>query len=128
LQGRKVSAGSRQQGKTHVKDIWRGITDGVSLCFVIFTELNFANIMNDFKSQVREGIPAFLPEPKPWDPSVNHAPRRRDLLTTEEKKLALRNALRYFPASLHGVLAPEFAAELRERRRIYMYRYRLITK
>jgi urocanate hydratase len=80
--------------------------------------------MNDFKSQVREGIPSYLPEPKPYDPSVNHAPRRRDILTDEEKKLALRNALRYFPASLHQVLAPEFATELRDRGRIYMYRYR----
>ena len=80
--------------------------------------------MNDFKSQVREGIPSYLPEPKVWDPSVNHAPRRRDILTTGEKKLALRNALRYFPQQMHAVLAPEFAAELRERGRIYMYRYR----
>ena len=81
-------------------------------------------IMNDFKTQIREGIPERLPEPKPYDPSVNHAPRRRDILTTDEKKLALRNALRYFPAQLHGVLAPEFAAELRDCGRIYMYRYR----
>ncbi len=80
--------------------------------------------MNDFKSQVREGIPSYLPEPKPYDPLVNHAPRRRDILTEEEKKLALRNALRYFPSTLHPVLAPEFAAELRDRGRIYMYRYR----
>jgi urocanate hydratase len=80
--------------------------------------------MNDFKSQVREGIPSYLPEPRPYDLSANHAPRRRDILTQEEKKLALRNALRYFPVSLHGVLAPEFAAELRDRGRIYMYRYR----
>ncbi len=80
--------------------------------------------MNDFKSQVREGIPSYLPESRPYDLSANHAPRRRDILTTEEKKLALRNALRYFPESMHGVLAPEFAEELRERGRIYMYRYR----
>ena len=80
--------------------------------------------MNDFKSQVREGIPSYLPEPRPYDLSANHAPRRRDILTPEEKKLALRNSLRYFPVSLHGVLAPEFAAELRDRGRIYMYRYR----
>jgi len=80
--------------------------------------------MNDFKSQVREGIPSYLPESRPYDLSANHAPRRRDILTTEEKKLALRNALRYFPESLHGVLAPEFAEELRDRGRIYMYRYR----
>ena len=80
--------------------------------------------MNDFLTQIREGIPDHLPELKPYDPSVNHAPRRRDILTTAEKKLALRNALRYFPVKLHGVLAPEFAAELREYGRIYMYRYR----
>jgi urocanate hydratase len=80
--------------------------------------------MNDFQIQIREGIPAHLPELKPYDPSVNHAPRRRDILTHEEKKLALRNALRYFPVRLHGVLAPEFAAELRDYGRIYMYRYR----
>src|SRR4030065_1226536 len=80
--------------------------------------------MNDFRSEIREGIPGHLPAPKPYDPSVNHAPRRRDLLTTDEKKLALRNALRYFPVQLHGALAPEFAAELSERGRIYMYRYR----
>jgi urocanate hydratase len=80
--------------------------------------------MNDFKSQISEGIPEYLPELQSYDSSVNHAPRRRDILTREEKKLALRNALRYFPPRLHGVLAPEFAAELRDRGRIYMYRYR----
>jgi len=80
--------------------------------------------MNDFKTQIREGIPEHLPELKTYDPAVNHAPRRRDILTTGEKKLALRNALRYFPAKLHSVLAPEFAAELRDYGRIYMYRYR----
>lgn len=80
--------------------------------------------MDEFSAEIREGIPSRLPEPKPYDPAVNHAPRRRDILTLDEKKLALRNALRYFPAKLHGVLAPEFAAELRERGRIYMYRYR----
>lgn len=80
--------------------------------------------MSNFKREISEGIPARLPEPKPYDQSVNHAPRRRDILTTEEKKLALRNALRYFPQKLHVVLAPEFAAELRDYGRIYMYRYR----
>ncbi len=82
------------------------------------------NTMNEFKSQIREGIPDYLPEPMPRDAGVNHAPRRRDILTPDEKRLALRNALRYFPASLHPVLAPEFAAELRDYGRIYMYRYR----
>ena len=80
--------------------------------------------MDDFRRQIAEGIPSYLPEPKPIDPSVSHAPRRKDILTPEEKKLALRNALRYFPSSLHAVLANEFARELRDYGRIYMYRYR----
>ena len=80
--------------------------------------------MDDFRRQIAEGIPSYLPEPKQYDSSVSHAPRRKDILTGEEKRLALRNALRYFPASLHKVLAYEFAAELRNYGRIYMYRYR----
>lgn len=80
--------------------------------------------MNDFKMQIMAGIPEFLPEAKAFDPSVNHAPKRKDILNSDEKKLALRNALRYFPVTLHATLAPEFAAELREHGRIYMYRYR----
>jgi urocanate hydratase len=80
--------------------------------------------MNDFKMQILAGIPELLPEAKAFDPSVNHAPKRKDILDSDEKKLALRNALRYFPVSLHGQLAHEFAAELREYGRIYMYRYR----
>lgn len=82
------------------------------------------DIMDNFKKQISEGIPPYLPEHPPYDTSVNHAPRRRDILTKEEKKLALRNALRYFPRKLHVVLAHEFAAELRDYGRIYMYRYR----
>ena len=80
--------------------------------------------MDDFRRQIAEGIPSYLPEPKQYDSSVSHAPRRKDILTGEEKRLALRNALRYFPPSLHKVLANEFAAELRNYGRIYMYRYR----
>ena len=80
--------------------------------------------MNDFKMQIMAGIPEILPEAKTFDPSVNHAPKRKDILNSDEKKLALRNALRYFPVTLHAKLAPEFAAELREYGRIYMYRYR----
>ncbi len=80
--------------------------------------------MNDFKMQILAGIPEILPEAKPFDPSVNHAPKRKDILDSEEKKLALRNALRYFPVTLHAQLAHEFASELREYGRIYMYRYR----
>ncbi len=71
-----------------------------------------------------EGIPAQIPAAKTFDPQINHAPKRKDILTKEEKKLALRNALRYFPASQHKVLAPEFAEELKTYGRIYMYRYR----
>lgn len=77
-----------------------------------------------FKSLVAEGIPAALPKPKPFDSSVNHAPRRKDILTDEEKRLAVRNALRYFPSDFHAELAPEFADELLKYGRIYMYRFR----
>lgn len=77
-----------------------------------------------FAAEIRAGIPDVLPEVKPYDNEINHAPRRKDILTDEEKKLALRNALRYFPSKFHAVLAPEFAQELRDYGRIYMYRFR----
>ncbi len=77
-----------------------------------------------FRKSVAEGIPESLPEPKPYDDNVNHAPRRKDILSPGEKKLAVRNALRYFPPEFHRTLAPEFAAELAARGRIYMYRFR----
>lgn len=81
--------------------------------------------MNKFSQDILEGIPQDkLPEPKPYDTSINHAPRRKDILTKEQKVLALKNALRYFPAKFHEALAPEFAEELRLYGRIYMYRYR----
>ena len=81
--------------------------------------------MNDlFQKEIRLGIPDTLPEPKLYDKDINHAPKRKDILTPEQKKLALRNALRYFPQHLHAQLAPEFAEELRRYGRIYMYRYR----
>jgi len=78
----------------------------------------------DFKQQILQGIPSVLPEPHPYDTNVSHAPVRKDLLNAEEKKLAVRNALRYFPAHFHKVLAKEFAEELKEYGRIYMYRFR----
>ncbi len=78
----------------------------------------------DFKAQILEGIPADLPELKPYPTDANRAPKRKDILTTEEKKLAIRNALRYFPKKWHTTLAPEFADELREYGRIYMYRFK----
>ena len=80
--------------------------------------------MNRFKEDILAGIPKVLPEPKPYDPTINHAPKRKDILTAEEKVLAVKNALRYFPAEHHKTLAPEFAQELRDYGRIYMYRFR----
>lgn len=77
-----------------------------------------------FQEEILQGIPAEIPEAKPYDKEINHAPRRKDILTKAEKALALRNALRYFPASQHAALAPEFAKELEDYGRIYMYRYR----
>ena len=78
----------------------------------------------EFIKDIRTGIADTLPEPQAYDPSINHAPKRKDILTQEEKKLALRNALRYFPKKFHATLAPEFAEELRQYGRIYMYRFR----
>jgi urocanate hydratase len=77
-----------------------------------------------FQQMILEGIPSQLPAPQPFDAEANHAPRRKDILTPAEKKLALRNALRYFPTEQHEELAAEFAAELKEYGRIYMYRFR----
>lgn len=79
---------------------------------------------DSFAEEIRAGIPDRLPQPKPYDTSINHAPRRKDVLTPEEKRLALRNALRYFPKKFHAELAPEFAQELAAYGRIYMYRFR----
>ncbi len=77
-----------------------------------------------WQEEILEGIPTYLPEAKPYDRGINHAPRRKDVLSRSEKALALRNALRYFPKELHPVLSKEFAQELRDYGRIYMYRYR----
>lgn len=77
-----------------------------------------------FAAEIRAGIPDGLPEAKPYDKEINHAPKRKDILTDEEKKLALRNALRYFPEKFHKALAPEFVKELHDYGRIYMYRFR----
>ncbi len=78
----------------------------------------------EFIADIRRGIPEELPELQAYDTEINHAPKRKDILTPEQKKLALRNALRYFPKHLHAALAPEFAEELKKYGRIYMYRYR----
>lgn len=81
--------------------------------------------MDKFQEEILAGIPQDrLPEPKPYDKTINHAPKRKDILTAEEKVLALKNALRCFPAKFHAELAPEFAQELKDYGRIYMYRFR----
>jgi urocanate hydratase len=77
-----------------------------------------------FQQEIMQGIPDTLPQPKPLDPAVSHAPKRKDLLTADEKKLAVRNALRYFHPRHHAVLAKEFHEELITYGRIYMYRFR----
>ena len=82
------------------------------------------NDLSNFQREIMEGIPSQIPQAKPYDTSVNHAPKRKDILTKDEKKLALKNALRYFPAEQHAALAPEFAKELEDYGRIYMYRFR----
>ena len=81
--------------------------------------------MDKFQEEILAGIPQDrLPEPKPYNTAINHAPKRKDILTKAEKELALKNALRYFPAKFHATLAPEFARELKDYGRIYMYRFR----
>jgi len=77
-----------------------------------------------FHDDIKQGIPTVLPPKKTNDPTVNHAPRRKDILSLEEKKLALKNALRYFPKEQHAELAPEFLEELEASGRIYMHRFR----
>ncbi|HRG26458.1 MAG TPA: urocanate hydratase [Chitinophagales bacterium] len=81
-------------------------------------------ILISFQNSILQGIPAELPEPKPYDTSISHAPKRKDILNADEKRLAIRNALRYFPTKFHVTLAPEFAEELQKYGRIYMYRFR----
>ena len=80
--------------------------------------------ITEFQNQIKAGIPDVLPPVKPYDTTINHAPRRKDILTSEQKELALRNALRYFEPKHHATLAPEFAEELSRYGRIYMYRFR----
>lgn len=76
-----------------------------------------------FQEEIAEGIPAYLPEHIAYDNNVNHAPKRKDILNHEEKKLALKNALRYFDKRFHAILAKEFLEELHVYGRIYMYRF-----
>jgi urocanate hydratase len=80
--------------------------------------------LDNFKAAIQAGIPSSIPVEKQYDTTANHAPKRKEILSPVEKKLALKNALRYFPKEQHAILAPEFAQELKEYGRIYMYRYR----
>ncbi len=80
--------------------------------------------MTSFQQQIQQGIPTELPQPKPYEPKINHAPKRKEILNEEEKILALKNALRYFEPKFHAELLPEFREELEKYGRIYMYRFR----
>jgi hypothetical protein len=80
--------------------------------------------INEFQKAILQGIPDELPLPKSFDETINHAPKRKDILSPREKQLALKNALRYFPSKHHTILAKEFAKELQTYGRIYMYRFR----
>lgn len=86
--------------------------------------MNLIDHLTDFQQAILKGIPNDLPPLRALDNTVSHAPKRKDILTEEEKKLAIRNALRYFPKEQHPILAPEFAAELKTYGRIYMHRFR----
>ena len=77
-----------------------------------------------FQQLIQQGIPTELPQPKPYETQINHAPKRKEILNEEEKKLALKNALRYFEPKFHAELLPEFREELEKYGRIYMYRFR----
>jgi urocanate hydratase len=77
-----------------------------------------------FQEQIQQGIPSILPQPKAYEANINHAPKRKEILSDDEKKLALRNALRYFDPKHHAELMPEFRNELETYGRIYMYRLR----
>ena len=80
--------------------------------------------LDQFQEDIKQGIPSEIPNAKPYESQINHAPKRKEILTADEKKLALMNALRYFPADQHAVLAIDFLKELNDFGRIYMYRYR----
>lgn len=80
--------------------------------------------LSDFQHQIKQGIPSYLPDLQPYNYEINHAPVRKDILSKEEKELALRNALRYFDPKHHKILSKEFAEELKKYGRIYMYRFK----
>ena len=83
-----------------------------------------SQVDQEFINAIRQGIPKELPELKEIPSDANRAPKRKDILNSEEKKLAVENALRYFPEAWHSTLAPEFLKELKDYGRIYMYRFK----
>jgi urocanate hydratase len=87
------------------------------------TTMNFQDL-TFFKESIKQGIPSVLPKAKPYPADANRAPKRKDILSVDEKQLAVRNALRYFPNEWHQELATEFAQELKDFGRIYMYRFK----
>ncbi len=87
------------------------------------TTMNFQDL-TFFKESIKQGIPDVLPKAKPYPAGANRAPKRKDILSVDEKQLAVRNALRYFPKEWHQELATEFAQELKDFGRIYMYRFK----
>ena len=91
---------------------------------VTFTTKLFGMTIEEIKAAISAGIPSTIPSKKDYDPTINHAPKRKEILSKEETKLALQNALRYFPKEQHAELAKEFVDELKTYGRIYMYRYR----
>jgi len=99
---------------------------GVSsvLCNFVSDFIFYFMDSSNFKRQISEGIPSGLPPVKPYDEKINHAPKRKDILNDSEKRLAIKNALRYFPEKFHPLLAKEFAKELATYGRIYMHRFR----
>lgn len=80
--------------------------------------------IEEFQKDISQGVPDQIPQVKEYEKGINHAPKRKEILSLEEKKLAIRNALRYFPEEQHSLLAKEFADELETYGRIYMFRYR----
>jgi urocanate hydratase len=91
---------------------------------VFLSKISKAMTIEEFHHDILNGIPAEIPAKKPFEPQINHAPKRKDILSAEEKKLALRNALRYFPKEQHAELIEDFMDELQRYGRIYMHRYR----
>ena len=97
---------------------------GFTTDFLISCHKRYIMDLNDFQKDITTGIPAALPPKKEYETAINHAPKRKEILSSDEKILALKNALRYFPKDQHADLLQEFSDELEKYGRIYMYRFR----